>query len=385
MRSPPRADDELWQRIRYIRGGGGAVLGPFEAWLLLRGMRTLHLRVAAACANALAIAQRFQGHPQLSHVLYPGLASHPGHAVAVRQMRGGFGGMLSLRLRAGEDAAKAFTARLRVFKRATSLGSVESLAEHRASVEGPGHALPGRPGAPVDRHRARRRSRRRHRAGAGDDGIDRGRHGRGMTLIESRVVTIVAILALMAVPALQERIVREQVAAAVPLADVAKPPIAAAWAGTQTFPADNAAAGLPIPAKIVSNYVSSVVVANGAIHMTFGNSANGLLKGKIADHPSRRGRRCADRADRLGLRQCQLARPDDSQGRKQDRPFRGLAPGDLPGTLIDHAPAFFTRPGAPEARNCVIAIGPPDPEALLGQALDQDPFAESEQRARRAC
>jgi cystathionine gamma-synthase len=135
-------DDALWQRIRYVRGGGGAVLGPLEAWLLLRGMRTLHLRVAAACANAQAIAERFDGHPKLLHVLYPGLASHPGHAVAARQMHGGFGGMMSLRLEAGEDAAKAFAARLRVFKRATSLGSVESLAEHRASVEGPGTLCP---------------------------------------------------------------------------------------------------------------------------------------------------------------------------------------------------------------------------------------------------
>jgi cystathionine gamma-synthase len=136
------ADDELWQRIRYVRGGGGAVVGPFEAWLLLRGMRTLHLRVAAACANAQAIAEAFAKHPALSHVLYPGLASHPGHEVAARQMRGGFGGMMSLRLRGGEKAAKDFTARLRVFKRATSLGSVESLAEHRASVEGPGTLCP---------------------------------------------------------------------------------------------------------------------------------------------------------------------------------------------------------------------------------------------------
>jgi cystathionine gamma-synthase len=135
-------DDALWQRIRYLRGGSGAVLGPLEAWLLLRGMRTLHLRVAAACANAQAIATRFDGHRKLSHVLYPGLATHPGHAVAAKQMRGGFGGMLSLRLKAGEDAAKAFTAKLRVFKRATSLGSVESLAEHRASVEGPGTMCP---------------------------------------------------------------------------------------------------------------------------------------------------------------------------------------------------------------------------------------------------
>jgi cystathionine gamma-synthase len=135
-------DDEFWQRARYIRSAGGAVLGPLEAWLLLRGMRTLHLRVAASCANALAIAERFHGHARLSHVLYPGLASHPGHAVAARQMRGGYGGMLSLRLRGGEEAAKSFTARLHVFKRATSLGSVESLAEHRASVEGPGTTCP---------------------------------------------------------------------------------------------------------------------------------------------------------------------------------------------------------------------------------------------------
>ncbi len=135
-------DDERWQRIRYIRGSGGAVLGPFEAWLLLRGMRTLHVRVAAACANAHAIAQRFYGHPKLSHVLYPGLETHPGHAIAAQQMRGGFGGMMSLRLVGGETAAKSFAAKLRVFKRATSLGSVESLAEHRASVEGPGTLCP---------------------------------------------------------------------------------------------------------------------------------------------------------------------------------------------------------------------------------------------------
>jgi cystathionine gamma-synthase len=135
-------DDELWQQIRYIRGGGGAVLGPMEAWLLLRGMRTLHLRLAAACANAQAIAERLDGHPQLSHVLYPGLAAHPGHDIAAKQMRGGYGGMMSLRVKAGEAAAKAFCAKLRVFKRATSLGSVESLAEHRASVEGPGTRCP---------------------------------------------------------------------------------------------------------------------------------------------------------------------------------------------------------------------------------------------------
>jgi cystathionine gamma-synthase len=137
-----RADDAMWQRIRYIRASGGAILGAFEAAQLLRGMRTLHLRVAAACANALAIAQHFERHPKVAHVLYPGLMAHPGHAIAVAQMRGGFGGMLSLRIAGGEAAAKAFTAKLRVFKRATSLGSVESLAEHRASVEGPGTMCP---------------------------------------------------------------------------------------------------------------------------------------------------------------------------------------------------------------------------------------------------
>lgn len=135
-------EDERWQRIRYIRANGGSVPGPFEAWLLLRGMRTLHLRVAAACANALAIAQRFERDPRVAAVLYPGLESSPGHAIAARQMRGGFGGMMSLRVKDGEAAAKAFAAKLRVFKRATSLGSVESLAEHRASVEGPGTQCP---------------------------------------------------------------------------------------------------------------------------------------------------------------------------------------------------------------------------------------------------
>ncbi len=136
------ADTAFWQRVRYVRGGSGAVLGPFEAWLLLRGMRTLHLRVAASCANAMSIAQHFEGHPKLSHVVYPGLPSHPGYAVAAKQMKGGFGGMMSLRLAQGENAAKDFTARLRVFKRATSLGSTESLVEHRASVEGPGTLCP---------------------------------------------------------------------------------------------------------------------------------------------------------------------------------------------------------------------------------------------------
>jgi cystathionine gamma-synthase len=135
-------DDELWERVRYIRASGGAILGPFESWLLLRGMRTLHVRVAKMCANAQAIALRLQGHPKLSNVLYPGLPSHRGHEVAMKQMHGAYGGMMSVRLRDGEEAAMSFVAKLHVFKRATSLGSTESLAEHRASVEGPDTLCP---------------------------------------------------------------------------------------------------------------------------------------------------------------------------------------------------------------------------------------------------
>lgn len=137
-----REDSDLWQTIRRNRNLGGAVPGPFEAWLLLRGMRTLHLRVRQASASALAIAQELEGHPGLIRTLYPGLPSHPGHALACRQMQGGFGGMLSIRVAGGEQAARAAIGRLRVFRQATSLGSVESLAEHRASVEGPGSACP---------------------------------------------------------------------------------------------------------------------------------------------------------------------------------------------------------------------------------------------------
>lgn len=133
---------ELWERIRSVRAMGGAVLGPFEAWLLLRGLRTVFLRVEAASRNAAELAARFEGNAAFSRVLYPGLAAFPGHEVARRQMTGGFGAMLSLRLAGGEDAARRFASALRLFKQATSLGSVESLVEHRASVEGPGSPCP---------------------------------------------------------------------------------------------------------------------------------------------------------------------------------------------------------------------------------------------------
>ncbi len=137
-----REDDALWRRIVALRHDAGAVLGPFEAWLLLRGMRTLYLRVRAACENALAIARRFADHPRLIEVLYPGLERHPGHGIAARQMAGGFGGLLSLRVRGGAQAALAVSGAVAVFKRATSLGGVESLIEHRASIEPPDSPVP---------------------------------------------------------------------------------------------------------------------------------------------------------------------------------------------------------------------------------------------------
>jgi cystathionine gamma-synthase len=135
--------DELWERMVYLRSNLGGILGPFEAWLVVRGLRTLFLRVRAASETALYLAQRLERHPGLVAVLYPGLASHPQHDLAARQMRGGFGAMLSLRVRGGEEAAIRVAAYLRLFKRATSLGGVESLVEHRASVEGPTSPVPG--------------------------------------------------------------------------------------------------------------------------------------------------------------------------------------------------------------------------------------------------
>jgi cystathionine gamma-synthase len=132
----------LWPRILVHRALGGAVLGPFEAWLLLRGMRTLFPRVRAASASALQLARHLETNPAVVRVLYPGLPSHPQHVLAQRQFQGGYGAMLSVRIRGGEVAARQVAAALRVFKRATSLGSVESLVEHRASVEGPGTFCP---------------------------------------------------------------------------------------------------------------------------------------------------------------------------------------------------------------------------------------------------
>ena len=135
-------EDPLWAKVCTIRSGYGAILGPFEAWLLLRGLRTLFLRVRRASASALTIARQLAGRPELAAVLYPGLESHPGHATARAQMTDGFGGMLSLRVAGGAAAALEVVRRCRVFQRATSLGGVESLIEHRATIEGAASPVP---------------------------------------------------------------------------------------------------------------------------------------------------------------------------------------------------------------------------------------------------
>lgn len=135
-------DDEHWARLRAIRAQLGTILGQTEAWLLMRGMRTLFPRVQWACRSATSLAEKFAAHPMVAEVLYPGLPSFAGHAAAKKQMSGGFGGMLSVRVKGGERAAIATAARVELWKRATSLGGVESLIEHRASIEGPGTPCP---------------------------------------------------------------------------------------------------------------------------------------------------------------------------------------------------------------------------------------------------
>jgi cystathionine gamma-synthase len=125
-----------WQRLT------GAALAPFDCWLLRRSIATLALRVRQQCATAARLAESLSTHPKLERVLYPGLPRHPGHALARRQMQGGFGAILSICVVGGAEAAMALTRRTRLFTRATSLGGVESLIEHRASIEGPTSVAP---------------------------------------------------------------------------------------------------------------------------------------------------------------------------------------------------------------------------------------------------
>jgi cystathionine gamma-synthase len=128
--------DDAWAAIRAVRHDAGAILGPFEGWLLARGMRTLYPRVRQQAASAHALAERLAAHPGVAAVRYPGLPGDPGHAVARRQMDGGYGGMLSIQVGSRERALEV-AGRLELFVRATSLGGTESLVEHRASVEPP--------------------------------------------------------------------------------------------------------------------------------------------------------------------------------------------------------------------------------------------------------
>jgi cystathionine gamma-synthase len=131
-----REEGPLHARLKKLQEYGGAVAAPFDCWLVMRGVRTLALRMAAHSDNALAVARFLAAHPDVSAVHYPGLPGDPGHAVAARQMSR-FGGMLSFEVPGGRAEAFAVAARLRIFTRATSLGGPESLIEHRASIEGP--------------------------------------------------------------------------------------------------------------------------------------------------------------------------------------------------------------------------------------------------------
>ena len=136
-----RGDDAVFQRVRAVQAMSGGVPSPFDCWLLLRGIRTLPYRVRAHAENAKAVAEFLSRHARVEAVHYPGLPSHPGHEIAARQMTA-FGGMLSFQVRGGREASMTVAAKVRVFTRATSFGGVESLIEHRASIEGAGTRTP---------------------------------------------------------------------------------------------------------------------------------------------------------------------------------------------------------------------------------------------------
>lgn len=130
--------EQFWEDIYMVRKLQGTVLHSQDAWLLIRGMRTLFLRVERACKNAMAIATHFDGHPHIEKVLYPGLPTDPGHEVAKRQTDGQFGGMMSIIIKGSEQTAIDVTRFCELFYPATSLGGVESLVEHRKTVSGDG-------------------------------------------------------------------------------------------------------------------------------------------------------------------------------------------------------------------------------------------------------
>jgi cystathionine gamma-synthase len=136
-----RKESEFFQRVRAIQYSGGAVPSPFDCWLILRGMRTLPWRMRAHSENGMKVAEFLAQHRKVEGVHYPGLRSHPGYEITQRQMSM-FGGMLSFQVKDGRDAAMSVAAKTKIFTRATSLGGVESLIEHRASIEGAGTTSP---------------------------------------------------------------------------------------------------------------------------------------------------------------------------------------------------------------------------------------------------
>jgi cystathionine gamma-synthase len=136
-----KIDNEFFERIRTIQYCGGAVPSPFDCWLILRGMRTLPWRMRAHSENAVKVANFLAQHRKVERVHYPGLPAHPGRDIAQKQMSM-FGGMMSVEVKGGREAAVGVTTKTKVFIRATSLGGVESLIEHRASIEGPGTTSP---------------------------------------------------------------------------------------------------------------------------------------------------------------------------------------------------------------------------------------------------
>lgn len=136
-----KSDNDFFQRVRLIQSGVGGVPSPFDCWLVLRGMQTLPWRMRAHCENAMKVAQFLADHPAIEKVHYPGLPNHPGNKIARNQMSM-FGGMMSIEVKGGQKSAMKAAANTKILTRATSLGGVESLVEHRASIEGPGTKSP---------------------------------------------------------------------------------------------------------------------------------------------------------------------------------------------------------------------------------------------------